>query len=102
MKPGGAYRINDLELASRLSFFLWSSAPDDELLKVAASGQLHEPAVLRAQTMRLLRDPKSKALVTNFAGQWLMLRDLKSAAPDTRGFDENLAPCDGSRNGDVL
>ncbi len=54
------------------------------------SGQLHEPAILRAQTMRLLRDPKSKALVTNFAGQWLMLRDLKSAAPDTRGFDENL------------
>jgi len=90
VKPGERYRINDLELASRLSFFLWSSAPDDELLKVAASGQLHEPAVLRAQTMRLLRDPKSKALVTNFAGQWLMLRDLKAAAPDTRGFDENL------------
>lgn len=90
VKPGERYRINDLELASRLSFFLWSSAPDDELLKVAGSGQLHEPAVLRAQTVRLLRDPKSKALVTNFAGQWLMLRELKSAAPDTRGFDENL------------
>lgn len=90
VKPGASYRINDLELASRLSFFLWSSAPDDELLQVAANGRLHEPAVLREQTVRLLRDPKSKALVTNFAGQWLMLRDLKAASPDTRGFDENL------------
>jgi len=90
VKPGERYRISDLELASRLSFFLWSSAPDDELLQVAASGKLREPTVLRAQTQRLLQDPKSKALVTNFAGQWLMLRDLKSAAPDTRGFDENL------------
>lgn len=90
VKPGESYRINDLELASRLSFFLWSSAPDGELLQVAIEGKLHEPAVLRAQTLRLLGDPKAKALVTNFAGQWLMLRDLKSAAPDTRGFDENL------------
>ena len=89
-KPGERYRIDDLELASRLSFFLWSSAPDDELLQLAASGKLHEPAVLKAQTLRLLRDPKSKSLVTNFAGQWLMLRDLKSATPETRGFDENL------------
>lgn len=89
-KPGEVYRINDLELASRLSFFLWSSAPDDELLEVAMSSKLHEPAVLRAQTLRLLNDPKSKALVTNFAGQWLMLRDLKSATPETRGFDENV------------
>ncbi|MEO8096125.1 MAG: DUF1592 domain-containing protein [Acidobacteriota bacterium] len=90
VKAGESYRINDLELAARLSFFLWSSAPDDELLQVAIGGKLHEPAVLRAQTQRLLRDPKSKALVTNFAGQWLMLRDLKAATPDTRGFDENL------------
>lgn len=89
-KPGEVYRINDLELASRLSFFLWSSAPDDELLRIAISGNLHEPAVLRQQTLRLLNDPRSKSLVTNFAGQWLMLRDLKSATPETRGFDENV------------
>ncbi len=89
-KPGERYRVNDLELASRLSFFLWSSAPDDELLQTAINGKLHEPAVLRAQTLRLLRDPKSKALVTNFAGQWLMLRELKAATPETRDFDENL------------
>lgn len=89
-KPGERYRIDDLELASRLSFFLWSSAPDDELLQAAISGKLHEPAVLKAQALRLLRDPKSKSLVTNFAGQWLMLRDLKTATPETRGFDENL------------
>jgi hypothetical protein len=90
VKPGERYRISDTELASRLSFFVWSSAPDDELLKIAASGKLHEPAILREQTLRLLRDPKSKAMVTNFAGQWLMLRDLKTATPEARGFDENL------------
>jgi hypothetical protein len=90
VKPGEAYRIDDLELASRLSFFLWSSAPDDELLDTAAAGKLHEPDVLRQQTLRLLRDPKSKALVTNFAGQWLMLRELKAATPEARGFDDGL------------
>ena len=69
--PGKAYRISDLELASRLSFFLWSSIPDDELLQVASEGKLGVPAVLEWQVRRMLADPKSKRLVANFAGQWL-------------------------------
>src|SRR6185295_17869416 len=69
--PQTAYRISDLELASRLSFFLWSSIPDDELLDVAAKGELHLPAVLAKQTQRMLADPRSRSLVSNFAGQWL-------------------------------
>ncbi len=77
--PGSAYRISDLELASRLSFFLWSSIPDDELLKLAAGGKLHEPSVLEQQTRRMLADPRSQAIVTNFAGQWLALREVKNA-----------------------
>jgi Protein of unknown function (DUF1592)/Protein of unknown function (DUF1588)/Protein of unknown function (DUF1587)/Protein of unknown function (DUF1585)/Protein of unknown function (DUF1595)/Planctomycete cytochrome C len=89
--PAGAvYRIADLELASRLSFFLWSSIPDDELLKVAVEGKLHEPAVLEAQTRRMLADPRSEALVSNFAGQWLYLREIKNARPQAKDFDENL------------
>jgi hypothetical protein len=87
--PGRPYRLSELELASRLSFFLWSSIPDDELLDVAIKGRLHEPAVLEAQTRRMLADPKSDALVTNFGGQWLFLRELKNAKPETR-FPENL------------
>lgn len=87
---GGAYRISDLELASRLSFFLWSSVPDDELLNVAIQGQLHEPAVLEAQARRMLRDDRSEALVTNFGGQWLYLRELKNARPEAREFNDNL------------
>jgi len=88
-----AYRISDLALASRLSFFLWSSIPDDQLLNVAASGKLHEPAVLRAQTMRMLRDPRAEALTDNFAEQWLFLRNLKTTAPNLEAFpdfDDNL------------
>ncbi len=88
--PGAIYRIGDLELASRMSFFIWSSIPDDELLDLAVAGKLHEPAALRAQTERMLRDPRSKALVTNFAGQWLGLREVRNAEPQTRGFNENL------------
>jgi hypothetical protein len=88
--PGTTYRVPDLELASRLSFFLWSSIPDDELLNVAIAGKLHEPAVLEQQTRRMLKDPKADALVTNFGGQWLYLRELKSARPETRGFNDNL------------
>jgi hypothetical protein len=91
--PGTQYRITDTELASRLSFFLWSSIPDDALFDLAIQGKLHEPAILEQQTRRMLGDPRSRALVTNFAGQWLYLRDLKSANPDSRefpDFDDNL------------
>jgi Protein of unknown function (DUF1592)/Protein of unknown function (DUF1588)/Protein of unknown function (DUF1585)/Protein of unknown function (DUF1595) len=91
--PGTVYRVSDLELASRLSFFLWSSLPDDELLTVAIAGRLHEPVVLERQVRRMLADPRSEALVTNFASQWLHLRNLDSITPDMRlfpDFDDNL------------
>jgi hypothetical protein len=87
------YRISDLELASRLSFFLWSSVPDDALLDVAAAGTLHTPAVLERQVQRMLADPRSHALVDNFAAQWLHLRNLDAITPDMRlfrDFDDNL------------
>ena len=90
---GGIYRITDLELASRLSFFLWSSLPDDELLDVAIRGELHAPAVLDRQVRRMLADRRSETLVTNFAEQWLFLRDVDAQEPDAGffpGFDENL------------
>jgi hypothetical protein len=82
----GIERISDLELASRLSFFLWSSIPDDELLTMASQNRLHQPAVLTRQVQRMLKDPKSRALVDNFASQWLMLRNLKSHQPNPRDF----------------
>ena len=92
--PSGApYRISDLELASRLSFFLWSSIPDEELLDVAARGELGAPAVLERQVRRMLADERSRNLVTNFASQWLHLRNLDAIAPDMRlfpDFDDNL------------
>ena len=91
--PATAYRVTDVELASRLSFFLWSSIPDDELLMLAERGELSEPDVLRRQVRRLLADPRSSALVENFAGQWLYLRNLRSVAPDPDAFpefDDNL------------
>jgi hypothetical protein len=87
------YRISDTELASRLSFFLWSSIPDDELLNLAIQGKLHEPAVLEHETRRMLADERAHAMADNFAGQWLYLRDLKSSNPDGRefpDFDDNL------------
>jgi hypothetical protein len=87
---GKPYRVSDLELASRLSFFLWSSIPDDELLDVATKGTLHQPAVLEQQTRRMLADPRASSLVTNFGGQWLYLRELKNARPEGAGFTENL------------
>ena len=90
---GTAYRISDLELASRLSFFLWSSIPDDELLDVAARGDLHDPEMLDRQVRRMLADPRSQALVENFGAQWLQLRKIRNAAPDIvtyTAFDENL------------
>jgi len=89
----GIYRINDLELASRLSFFLWSSIPDDELLQVAGKGVLHTPAMLEQQVRRMLADPKAEALATTFAGQWLYLRNLKNMQPNSEefpDFDDNL------------
>ena len=91
--PGAAHALNDVELASRLSFFLWSSIPDDELLSIAQQGKLRDPAVLDAQVHRMLADPKSKSLVQNFAGQWLYLRNLNFVKPDPDrfpDFDEDL------------
>jgi hypothetical protein len=82
-----------VELASRLSFFLWSSLPDDELLDVAIRGELSRPGILDQQTRRMLKDPRSRSLAGNFAGQWLYLRNLESTTPDLRlfpDFDENL------------
>jgi mono/diheme cytochrome c family protein len=91
--PAGAYRITDLELASRLSFFLWSSIPDDELLDVAIRGKLSRPEELEKQTRRMLADRRSFNLATNFAGQWLRLRNLDAVSPNARlfpDFDDNL------------
>ena len=79
--PGTPYRLSDLELASRISFFLWSSIPDDELLEAAAQGQLHDLAVVEGQVRRMLADPRSEALAQNFAGQWLRLRNISGALP---------------------
>ena len=92
-KPGQIYRISDLELASRLSFFLWSSIPDDELVNLAAQNKLHEPANLDREVRRMLADPRSDQLVINFAGQWLSLRALQTQVPVTSefpDFDDNL------------
>ena len=91
--PGTIYRLSDLELASRLSFFLWSSIPDEELLAVAARGELSDPAVLDAQVGRMLADARADALVENFASQWLTLRSLRGAYSDPNlfpDFDDNL------------
>ena len=93
VEAGEVYQVTDLELASRLSFFLWSSIPDDELLDTAIRGELQDPAVLDRQVRRMLADPRSTALVTNFAEQWLFLRDVDAKEPDTGFFpvfDENL------------
>ena len=91
--PGTVYRISDLELASRLSFFIWSSIPDDELLDTAIRGELSQPEVLEKQVRRMLVDVRARSLVENFAGQWLHLRNLESLTPDLRlfpDFDDNL------------
>ncbi len=84
----GIQPLDDYELASRLSYFLWSSMPDDELMRAANQGSLHKPEVIEAQVRRMLRDPRSNALVTNFAGQWLELRRLESVTPDRDKFPE--------------
>jgi len=91
--PNTAYRLTDLELASRLSFFLWSSIPDDELLDLAIAGKLKDPVILEKQVQRMLSDARSEALVNNFADQWLYIRNLQSIIPDARAFpdfDDNL------------
>ena len=90
---GAAYPVTDVELASRLSFFLWSSLPDDELLALAEAGRLSDPETLRGQVGRMLGDPRSAAFVENFAGQWLYLRNLPGVKPDPDAypeFDDNL------------
>ena len=92
-EPGMPYRISDLELASRLSFFLWSSIPDDELVDLAVAGDLHRPDVLRTQVARMLADPRAQALVDNFAGQWLHIRNVPGYRPSPEllfHFDDNL------------
>jgi mono/diheme cytochrome c family protein len=91
--PKTAYRVSDLELATRLSFFLWSSIPDAELLDLAVQGDLSRPAVLEQQVRRMLADPRSSSLISNFASQWLFLRNLPALTPDPRlfpDFDEGL------------
>jgi hypothetical protein len=91
--PGTSYQVSSKDLASRLSFFLWSSIPDDELLELADRDQLTDRSVLEKQVHRMLADPKSAALVDNFAGQWLYLRNVESFVPNSSGFpdfDDNL------------
>ncbi|HEY1241293.1 MAG TPA: DUF1592 domain-containing protein [Bryobacteraceae bacterium] len=93
LKPGDNYRLSDLELASRLSFFLWSSIPDDALLAVAEQGKLRNPSVLEQQVRRMIADPRADALVNNFAAQWLFLRNLPATMRDQGefpNFDDNL------------
>ncbi len=93
VEPGAPYRVSDLELASRLAFFLWSSIPDDEILELASASRLSEPGVLERQVERMLADPRAGNLVTNFAAQWLHLRNLDGVTPDKRlfpDFDDNL------------
>ncbi len=94
VKPGQNYRIGDPELASRLSYFLWSTAPDDELITLAAVGKLHDPAELEKQVRRMLADPRSESLATRFAAQWLHLAELQNMVPDALlypNFDHTLA-----------
>jgi hypothetical protein len=91
--PGSMHPISDLELASRLSFFLWSTIPDDQLITIASQGKLKDPAILEQQVKRMLADDRSEALVKNFAGQWLLLRNLPNVQPDPNefpNFDDNL------------
>lgn len=93
LAPGSSYHISDLALASRLSFFLWSSVPDDELIDLAAKGKLRDHAVLETQVRQMLADPKSEAFITNFTGQWLGVRSLKTSEPVVNlfpDFDDNL------------
>ena len=104
-KPGQVYKVSDIEMASRLSFFLWSSIPDEELLSLAEKGQLFDAKVLEAQVRRMLANKRSRALVTNFAGQWLFLRNMARIQPDPQAFpsfDENLRRALGEETEKVL
>jgi hypothetical protein len=96
--PGTVHAVSDLELASRLSFFLWSSIPDDELLTVAASGKAETPDVLEQQVKRMLADPRSESMVSNFAAQWLYLRDIDVKRPCSYSRDL-MKGCGGLREG---
>src|SRR5207247_8235746 len=91
--PDTTYRISDLELASRLSFFLWSSIPYDQIFELAERGELKDPGIFEQQVRRMLGDSRSRSLVANFASQWLYLRNIGSKTPDPKlfpEFDENL------------
>jgi hypothetical protein len=90
LSPGQVFRLSDIDLASRLSFFIWSSMPDEELLQAAAQKRLSQPGEIERQVRRMLADPKASALVDNFAAQWLHLRQLAGAQPEGREFDDNL------------
>ncbi len=93
VKAGGIYRLSDLDLAARLSFFLWSEGPDEELIELGVAGKLHEPAVLEREVRRMLADPRAESLVTNFAFQWLEVDSMDKIEPDNveyPGFDEDL------------
>ena len=99
---GRSYRISDYDLASRLSFFLWSSIPDDELLDVAASGKLSDNAVIETQVRRMLADRRSSALMDNFAEQWLGLRALSGATPDRSSTACTFSATSGTRSTDSV
>ena len=106
VKPGTAYRVSDVELASRLSFFLWSSIPDDELLDLAIRGKLRDAKVFDAQVRRMLADPRARtALVQNFFSQWLQVRNVWLLTPDISRkypwFDDNLRTAFVQGNGAV-
>ena len=96
MPQGVAYRLSDVALASRLSFFLWSSIPDDELLDLAEAGQLSTPAVLEGQVQRMLADPRAKALVTNFTGQWLHCTSSDQSGPMSLFCKRDFSPVNRS------
>lgn len=93
LEPGDAYAVSDIELASRLSFFLWSSLPDDRLIDLAVAGQLHEPDVLKAEVERLLADARADALGSSFAAQWLHIRNLDTIRPNTDYFRISTTTC---------
>src|SRR5262249_3126837 len=88
VRSGAVYRISDLELASRLSFFLWSSIPDDQLLDVAIKGELHQPAILEEQVRRMLTDPRAASFIDSFFGQWPTTWNLASSKPDSKVFPQ--------------
>src|SRR5581483_12182125 len=94
VRPGATYRVSDVDLASRLSFFLWGEPPDQELLALATQNKLSAPGMIEKQAKRMLADPRAEALSTRFAAQWLRLQDVDKVHPDANfypNFDDNLA-----------